>query len=158
MGMLVGLLFLAFMIYLLVAFLRFSVVAERRTRGAEGRLRRPALSEVAGVVGFAPPADLVPFFEQAPFVDRDHGAGRAWEIGRFIPLTARDVREAASVSNVKQLLPIAWDMDKGVYVVTPAGAVMLVSPNVPGRQVQVAANVREFQRFEPRDLPLGEPE
>ena len=65
--MLVGLLFLAFMIYLLVAFLRFTVVAERRTRGAEARLRHPAPSEVAGIVGFAPPADLVPFFEQAPF-------------------------------------------------------------------------------------------
>jgi len=49
-------------------------------------------------------------------------------------------------------------MDKGVYVVTPAGAVMLVSPNVPGRQVRVAASVREFERFEPRDMPLGESE
>ena len=86
MGMLVGLLFLAFMIYLLVAFLLFPVLAERRTRGAEARLRHPAPSEVAGIVGFAPPADLVTFFEQAPFVhrgefqlvNRAHGADRAW--------------------------------------------------------------------------------
>ena len=45
-----------------------------------------------------------------------------------------------------------------MYVVTPEGAVLLESPNVPGRQVRVAANVREFQRFEPRDMPLGESE
>jgi hypothetical protein len=63
-----------------------------------------------------------------------------------------------AISSVKHAIPIAWDMDKGVYVVTPGGAVMLVSPNVPGRQVRVAASVREFERFEPRDMPLGESE
>lgn len=113
-----------------------------------------------------PPADLVPFFEQAPFVERREfrlvdladSADRAWDIGRFIPLTARDVREALAISHVKHLIPIAWDMDKGVYLVTPEGAVMLVSPNVPGRQVQVAANVREFERFEPRDMPRDDSE
>jgi hypothetical protein len=164
--MLIGLLFLAFMIFLLVAFLRFTVVSDWRTRGAEGRLRYPAPSEVAGIVGFAPPADLVPFFEQAPFVergefqlvDRAHGAGRAWDISHFTPLTARDVREALANCHLTQVIPIAWDMDKGVYVVTREGAVILDSPNVPGRQVQVAATVREFGRFEPRDMPLGESE
>ena len=70
----------------------------------------------------------------------------------------RDAREALAISSAKQFLPIAWDMDKGVYVVTPAGAVLLVSPNGPGRQVRVAANVREFERFEPRDMPLAESE
>ena len=135
-------------------------------RGAEDRLRHPAPSEVAGIVGFPPPADLVPFFEQAPFVDRREfqlvdradSADRAWDVGRFIPLTARYVREAMAISSVKHSIPIAWDMDKGVYVVTPEGAVILDSPNVPGRQVQVAANVREFQRFEPRDMPLDDSE
>ena len=129
-GMLIGLLFLAFMIFLLVAILRFTIVSERRMRGAEGRLRRPNATAVAGIVGFAPPADLVPFFEQSPFVDRGEfqlvdradGVDRAWDIGRFIPLTARDVREALAISSVKHAIPIAWDMDKGVYVVTPAGA------------------------------------
>jgi hypothetical protein len=165
-GILIGLLFLAFMVYLLVAILRFTIVSERRTRGAEGRLRYPNATEVAGIVGFPPPADLVAFYERAPFLDRKEfqlvdptqEAGRAWDIGEFIPLTARDAREASAISSVKQLLPIAWDMDKGVYVVTPAGAVLLVSPNVPGRQVRVAANVREFETFEPRDMPLGESE
>ena len=55
MGMLIGLLFLAFMIFLLVAVLRFTIVSERRARGAEGRLRRPNATEVAGIVGFGPP-------------------------------------------------------------------------------------------------------
>ena len=163
MGMLIGLLFLAFMVFVLVTILRFTIVSEKRMRGAEDQLRHPAPSEVAGIVGFAPPADLVPFFEQAPFVDRRDfqladSADRAWDIGRFIPLTARYVREAMAISSVKHAIPIAWDMDKGVYVVTPEGAVILDSPNVPGRQVQVAANVREFERFEPREMPLDDSE
>jgi hypothetical protein len=164
-GMLIGLLFLAFMIFLLVAFLRFTIVSERRMRGAQDRLRHPAPAEVAGIVGFAPPADLVPFFEQTPFIDRREfqlvdraSADRAWDIGRFIPLTARYVREAMAISSVKHAIPIAWDMDKGVYVVTPDGAVILDSPDVPGRRVRVAANMREFERFEPRDMPLDDSE
>jgi hypothetical protein len=160
--MLVGLLFLAFMVYLLITFLVLPIVAERWTRGADARLRHPAPSEVAGIVGFAPPADLVHFFEQAPFVDRGEfqvvdradGEDRAWDIGRFIPLAARDVRVAMAISSVKHAIPIAYDMDKGVYVVTPDGAVVLDSPDVPGRQVRVAASVREFERFEPREMPL----
>ena len=60
--------------------------------------------------------------------------------------------------SVRSTWSVAEGMDKGVYVVTPAGAVLLVSPNVPGRQVRVAANVREFERFEPRDMPLSESE
>ena len=68
----------------------------------------------------------------------------------------RDAREALAISSAKQFLPIAWDMDKGVRR-DPAGAVLLVSPNVPGRQVRVAANVREFERFEPKDMPLASP-
>ena len=63
-----------------------------------------------------------------------------------------------AISSVKHVIPIAWDMDKGVYVVTPEGAVILDSPNVPGRQVQVAASVREFARFEPREMPLDDSE
>ena len=135
-------------------------------RGAEGRLRYPTPLEVAGVVGFAPPVDLVKFFEQAPFVhrrefqllDRAAGADRVWDIGLFIPLTARDVRVGMAISNVKHVIPIAWDMDKGVYVVTREGAVILDTPNVPGRQVRVAASAREFQRFEAREMPLGDSE
>jgi hypothetical protein len=49
-------------------------------------------------------------------------------------------------------------MDKGVYVVTSEGAVMLVSPDVAGRRVQVAPNVRALERFEPRDMPLEDPQ
>jgi hypothetical protein len=109
--MLIGLLFLAFMIFLLVAFLRFTVVSDWRTRGAEGRLRYPAPSEVAGIVGFAPPADLVPFFEQAPFVekgefqlvDRAHGAGRAWDISHFTPLTARALNSSENRRRMRRV-------------------------------------------------------
>ena len=102
MGMLIGLLFLAFMAYLLVAILRFTIVSDRRTRGAEGRLRYPNATEVAGIVGFPPPADLVAFYERAPFLDRKE--------------------------------------------------FQLVDPT------QEATNVREFEGFEPRDMPLGESE
>ena len=93
MGMLIGLLFLAFMIFLLVAFLRFSVVSDWRTRGAEGRLRYPAPSEVAGIVGFAPPADLVPFFEQALFIERGEFRHTPW-----IALTAPAVPGISVIS------------------------------------------------------------
>ena len=62
-----------------------------------------------------------------------------------------------AISSVKHAIPIAWDMDKGVYVVTPDGAVVLDSPDVPGRQVRVAASVREFERFEPGRCPSETP-
>ena len=110
MGMLIGLLFLAFMVSLLVAILRFTIVSERRMRGAEGRLRSSQCNRSRWHRGFPPPADLVAFYERAPFLDRKEfqlvdpaqEAGRAWDIGEFIPLTARDAREAMAISSVKQ--------------------------------------------------------
>ena len=59
MGMLIGPPFLAFMIFLLVAVLRFTIVSERRTRGAEGRLRRPNATEVAGHRGIRPASNYL---------------------------------------------------------------------------------------------------
>ncbi len=67
-----------------------------------------------------------------------------WEIGGFVPLTARDVREARTVHGVRDGLPFADDADKGVYVLFPSGAIVLRSPNVAGGQVPVVSSAAEF--------------
>jgi hypothetical protein len=53
-------------------------------------------------------------------------------------------------------IPIADDMSKGTYFVAKSGAVMLDSPNVRGRRVEVAPSVAAFATFEPTDIPPEE--
>lgn len=77
---------------------------------------------------------------------------------RFHPLTVTDVREQLKISGRVPGIPIASDGEKGVYYVGTSGAVMLDSPNVRGRRVQVAPSVGAFASFEVRAEPPEEDE
>lgn len=148
------------MVLLLGAIVRFSVISRLRTRGGRARLRQPEADGVAEVCGFRPPSDLVELYRTDPLVERvelqlvdeRHRPPRRFDVGAFIPLTPRDVREARAVHGVHDAIPIADDGDKGSYVVLPSGEVVLRSPNVPGREVMVARSVSELRGFTPADI------
>jgi hypothetical protein len=152
--------FVAYMVWFLAMFLRAGEVSPWKTRGARDRLRRPNPDTVTPLVGFRPPSDLVPFFENAPFLERQEfqlteqqmDGNQRWIIGKFIPLTGIDVREALFISGEKGVIPIAWDMDKGVYVVTPNGAVVLRSPDVAEGEVRVADNPTQLLSFQAAEI------
>jgi hypothetical protein len=62
------------------------------------------------------------------------------------------VREAQFISGQEKTIPIAWDMDKGVYLVTSTGAVVLRSPDVPGGEVPVAKSATQLLSFHAEDI------
>lgn len=144
---------------LLGAVIRFSVVSFWRTKGSAGRLRRPEPREVESICGFPPPPELIHFFTHSPFVertefelvDRSHEPPRTWPFGWFVPLTARDIKEARAIHSVRDGIPIAADLDKGVYVVVRSGAVVLRAPNVQNGEVAVAASIEEMSAFKFQD-------
>lgn len=127
-------LFVAAALFVLGAVVRFSVVSPLRTRGAEARLRSPEPSAVAGLVGFPLPTLLVEFYRTSPLVVESGlmvGTDRAettCTIARFIPMTARDVREWRVISGVDGL-PFAVDDDKGTFYLAPDGSVRWRRPD-----------------------------
>jgi hypothetical protein len=160
-GEAIAILVCAVLVWFLWVLVRFSIISPWLTRGAPGRLRRPEPDGVEAICGFPPPPEWVRLYVEAPFVERDmefdlldraHAPPRRWTIGEFYPLTARDLREARTVHGVREGIPIAGDLDKGVYVVTRSGAVVLRSPNVPGGEVAVARSADDLRSFEPREL------
>jgi hypothetical protein len=150
-------------VLLLLVFARFSLVSSVRNRGSRSRLRTPDLEGVERECGFALPRELAQIYRDAPFIERlefelvdtSRDPPPRWPIGRFNPLTAADVREWRSISGVPGV-PIADDMDKGVYFVNEAGAVLLASPNVAGRRLRVAATLQAFSTFEARAIGRGD--
>jgi hypothetical protein len=144
---------------LLGAIFRFSIISSLRARKSRPLLRTPDLEGVQQVCGFQLPVELArlyreaPFIEQAEFalVDTSKHPPAHWTVGAFNALTPAAVREARAVSGVSGV-PIADDLDKGVYFVDASGAVMLASPNVPGRRVLVAASIRAFSMFQAREV------
>jgi len=139
---------------LLYVIVRFSIMSSSKTKDAAKRLRTPRVEGVEQIVGFPPPPELFALYE-APFVesmefylvDRLRTPPAIWPIGAFIPLTAQDVREKKKVVEVDGI-PIADDLDKGMYYVTRSGAVRLRSPDVPSKDVEVAPSVRALLGFE----------
>lgn len=161
MGEAIAILFCAVLLWFLWIVLRASVISPWLTRGAPERLRRPMPREVEAVCGFPPPPELLRLYTVSPLVgralefdllDRSREPAPRWTISGFYPLTARDLREARSIHGVRDGIPIAGDLNKGVYVVTRNGAVVLRSPNVPGGEVAVARNADELGSFEPHEF------
>jgi hypothetical protein len=115
MDALVALVAVGLLLLLLGAIIRFSVISPRRTRGSRSRLRQPDAPGVADLCGFQPPADLVDLYRVTPFVERvefqlvdeRQSPPRRFDIGAFIPLTPRDVREARAVHGIRDGIPIA---------------------------------------------------
>ena len=153
-------------VFLLAVIVRFSIVSSQIARGAEGRLRYPNPQGIAALTAIEPSAELVDFYRNATFVEStefylaDHSKDPpfVWSIYRFHPLTVTDVREQLKINGRVPGIPIASDGEKGVYYVGTSGAVMLDSPNVRGRRVQVAPSVGAFASFEVRAEPPEEDE
>ena len=164
-GTVIAVTVIAGLMFLLYTIIRFSIVSAAKTKGWQRRLRHPDPDGIDKVSGFQPPQDLIDFYRQASFLESmefcllDHSKkpSAAWSIGGFNPLTAADVRKQTKVSGVRGI-PIADDMDKGMYFVAKTGAVMLASPNIPGRETEVAPDITSFARFEAREHPPGEGE
>lgn len=121
-------------ILVLAVIVRFSIVLAWRTRGASHRLARPDVEGVERVCGFPPPADLV--------------HPRTWFFGGFYPLTASDVLEQRRLHRLVSGIPIADDLDKGVYFVDRGGRVLF---RPAGRNVEslvVAESAEALSRFD----------
>jgi hypothetical protein len=152
--------FVAGALLVLGAILRFSVLSQWRLRGSRQLLRSPDLDSVQRICGFTIPLALDRMYREASFIDKsefelvDTSASppTAWTIGAFNALTPPAVREWRSISGVPGV-PLADDLDKGVYFVSASGSVMLASPNVDGGKVLVAPSVEEFAMFEAREFP-----
>jgi hypothetical protein len=67
---------------------------------------------------------------------------------RFLPLTGRDVSEQKKVHGVLGGIPIADDLNKGVYFVTPGGKIMFRPPGRDARSIEVAPSATALSRFE----------
>jgi hypothetical protein len=154
-GNIVGWSIVGLLLWLLSTIIRFSLISPLRTKGAKQRLRSPDPSGAASVVGFAPPQALVDFYRHSTLIDRQEftlldrstSPPARWPIGGFIPLSAIDTKEAITVSGIRRGIPIADDLDKGVYYVDESGAVILSSPDSPQRHRRVAPDVATFAGF-----------
>lgn len=159
-GIVVAVALIASLMFLLYIIIRFSIVSPAKTRGTRTRLRHPKPDGIDAIAGFAPTQELIDFYRQIPFVesvefylvDRSKKPPVAWPIGAFNPLTARDAREKAKIWSVAGI-PIADDLNKGLYFVARSGAVFLRSPNVAGGEAEVAPSIRALASFEVRDKP-----
>jgi hypothetical protein len=86
-------------------------------------------------------------------------AKQSWHFDEFFPLTARDLSEHLKITGVPGL-PIATDGDKGTYYLPFAQLrdgktvpVLLRTPNEK-EDVEIAASVEEFVKFERKERPV----
>ena len=148
-------------LFLLYVILRFSIISPFLTRGSKNRLRKPSADGISKLCGFEPSADLIHFYKSSPFientefylVDTSIHPTVSWQIGGFIPICIRDLRESQKIMRVAGI-PIATDMDKGTYFVNYSGAVFLKSPNVPAGQIVVAPSISIFAGFKLDSPPV----
>lgn len=147
------------LLLLLGAIIRFSIVSPARLRGATARLRHPEPEAVEKICGFPLPASLAALYREAPFitqgefylVDTSKQPPVEWFIGSFFPLTKLDVSEQRKVFGIRDAIPIADDLDKGVYVVDRSGAVKLRLPGRPPKSKEVSKTVAAFAAFEAKE-------
>jgi hypothetical protein len=146
----------AILLLVLGAIVRFSIVSSWRTRGARDRLSQPDAAGVERVCGFPVPADLVQMYREGSLtrlvefslVDKSQQPNKTWFFGGFYPLTSQDVLEQRKIHGITAGIPIADDMDKGVYFVTRDGRVMFRPPGRKPAETQVASSAEALSRFE----------
>ena len=151
----VAFVFIGLALLALIFIVRFSIVSPALRTSAKRALRHPQVQGIEAIAGFGPPLELLAFYQHAPFlenrefylVDRACTPPTIWSFGAFQPLTARAVRENRRIANVDGI-PIADDLDKGMYYVTSGGAVRLRSPNVASGEVHVSPDVTSLLRLE----------
>jgi hypothetical protein len=162
-GYVVALLFIGGMLALLWSIVRFSLISRVKTGNAQDRLRHPDPAGVEKECGIDVPAELADLYTTAPFVERfefelvdgHRQPPRVWPIGQFIPLSPIDAREWRVITRAPGV-PLATDLDKGVYFLNANGQVWLDSPNIPGRRALVASTVAALRTFTFREIAVEE--
>jgi hypothetical protein len=152
----VAVLAVAILLLVLGAIVRFSIVSSWRTRGSSDRLSQLDAEGVERVCGFPVPEDLVELYREGSLtrlvefslVDRHQQPNKRWFFGGFYPLTSQDVLEQRKIHGITTGIPIADDMDKGVYVVTREGTIMFRPPGRKHADTQVASSAEALSRFE----------
>jgi hypothetical protein len=151
--------------HLLWAIIRFSIIAPRRARGWQGRLRKPRIGEIESKWSVQMPRALESFFkskvvERFGFYLAPAGADRSrWcYIARFIPMTARDLAEWLAITKVPGI-PIALDADKGTYYLPfeplrpgQSPAVLLRAGGRKAKDTEVASSVEQFVQYQPMEV------
>jgi hypothetical protein len=164
-GGLVGLVFAAGCIVVLLMIVRFSIISPWLTRKAGERLHNPNRAEVEKKWNIKLPAALETLYasklvESAEIYLAAPGADAqsSRHFYKFFPMTARDLSEQMKVTGVPGL-PIASDGDKGTYYLPFAQLrdektvpVILRTPNEK-EDVEVAASIEEFLKFARREPP-----
>jgi hypothetical protein len=148
---------------LLGAIVRFSILSPIRVRRSKSSLRHPDLAGVTEICGFNLPQELAALYRSAQYVERiefelvDHSSKPpvVWPIGSFKPVTVPAVRESQAIHPVPGV-PIADNLDKGVYYIDREGAIILASPELSNGAVRVASSVHEFGRFVAREIESNE--
>jgi hypothetical protein len=144
--------FIGGLLFLLGGIIRYSIISPILTRGAKTRIRSPNLEGVEKVVGFTPNSEIVNFYRQWPHIEKteyylvDSTNNKNWFIGGFTPLSKIDIKEEIKVSG-KHGLPLADDLNKGMYFLQEDGSIELWSPNVDGGHVKVAQSIDELSSF-----------
>ncbi len=147
------------LIAILWAIVRFSIVSPKRTAGAATRLRAPDLIGAAKAAGFHPPPEIEEFYLESPLVemqecvliDSSKQPPREWPLARFFPISEVDVAERLAVAGLSGVLPIASDLEKGVFAISSNGTVELWTPGASWSTQKVASSILEFSRFESRE-------
>lgn len=149
----------ALLLLVLGAIVRFSIVSSWRTRGSGDRLSQPEPAGVERVCGFPVPPDLVQMYREGSLtrlvefslVDRSQKPNKTWFFGGFHPLTSQDVLEQRKLHGITTGIPIADDMDKGVYFVTRDGRIMFRPSGRKPAETEVAPSAEALSRFEVAD-------
>ncbi|MBV1775960.1 hypothetical protein KSF73_09550 [Burkholderiaceae bacterium DAT-1] len=144
--------FIVMLLLVLGVIVRFSIISPLLTRGERSRLRIPDAEAVAKVVGLLPSEGLVNFYKVWPHLQKsefyllDPKSRQKWFFGAFIPLAGIDVEECIKLSG-KHGIPIADDLNKGMYFEQPDGGIILVSPQFEDGSARVANSIHELQNF-----------
>lgn len=145
---LVGLLLLV----LLWAVFRFSIVSPLITSGGDDDLQTPDCLGVERLLGRRLPFGTAEFYSRTSFVPLKEfrligptSTSKVWEIGQFLPLTPRHVKENQKIHGVSDL-PLATDSDKGVYVLLPTGHIVHRAGDGTEPDT-VASSLLEFSQF-----------
>ena len=150
---------LAILLLVFGAIVRYSIVSSLRTRGAGDRLGHPDAAGVERVCGFPPPPDLIQMYRderltrlvEFSLVDKTQQPNKTWFFGGFYPLTSQDVLEQRKIHGITMGIPIADDMDKGVYFVTRDGRIMFRPAGRKPAETEVAPSAEALSRFDVAD-------
>lgn len=156
--MVVAVVALTLLLLVLGAIVRYSVVSSWRTRAAGNRVGHPDPVGVERVCGFAVPADLVQLYREGSLtrlvefslVDKSQQPNKIWFFGGFYPLTSQDVLEQRKLHGITTGIPIADDLEKGVYFVVQDGRVMF-RPAGREPEEQVAPSAEALSLFQVKD-------